>query len=562
MADITKKYIDLEQLTRYDGKIKDWSNSANQVAYKTVAKSHDGNSLLFFKKPDAISWSDDPEVTVDTPDVEIPLGGASEATKLNALGAIVGATYDTTTETWSIDLDSGFDVSVATVVDALNDLLAKIAAVAADLAALDAEVDVATENAGVVTLKSAILQKDGLILNAPSAAKATIVEGYLNPADHKFYEEDTFTTEIELDSSKSYKDLSVGGKTYNYDGENLLEVQTDITLAKVATTGAAEDIAYTGTIGGTAVTNADDAIDALITAIATATDASVVTCETSSGAAGSDTLKTYSFYQGVLGTDTPEQKASKKVIDVTIPKDYLVKNAEVKTVVAADKEPGGIFENDDSFQVGDKYLDFTVNTADGTGSGTEKHLYINVDDLMSAISVQQNAPEVQLAFSSTNELSASIVDIAGTKITYRAAADATYIAVEGGTAFDETATYYTFDGTTYTVDSTVDAENFDAKVANGLFVLNTPAQARESVTGALTRLDGDYTVTGSVDKKVYDAVHGLNTTADVPIASVNSNGAIILTPSIAEQNGVVDVGTQDTIIIQPITSAEIDALFT
>ena len=40
---------------------------------------------------------------------------------------------------------------------------------------------------------------------------------------------------------------------------------------------------------------------------------------------------------------------------------------------------------------------------------------------MSALSVEAGADEVQLAISATNELSADIVDIAATKITYKAA---------------------------------------------------------------------------------------------------------------------------------------------
>ena len=70
-------------------------------------------------------------------------------------------------------------------------------------------------------------------------------------------------------------------------------------------------------------------------------------------------------------------------VDIDIPKDYLVKSAAVDTVVSADKQTGGKFENNSSFAVGDKYLDFVVNTkADGDSTAeTDTHIYLNVKDL-------------------------------------------------------------------------------------------------------------------------------------------------------------------------------------
>ena len=55
-----------------------------------------------------------------------------------------------------------------------------------------------------------------------------------------------------------------------------------------------------------------------------------------------------------------DDPAKNCVID--IPKDFLVKSATLGTVTQADKDPGGKFENDPNFLVGDKYIDFTVNS--------------------------------------------------------------------------------------------------------------------------------------------------------------------------------------------------------
>ena len=58
---------------------------------------------------------------------------------------------------------------------------------------------------------------------------------------------------------------------------------------------------------------------------------------------------------------------------INIPKDYLVKSAEVKTCTTADTPVSG-------YVVGDKYIDFVVNTVDG--DGTASHIYLLVSELV------------------------------------------------------------------------------------------------------------------------------------------------------------------------------------
>lgn len=62
---------------------------------------------------------------------------------------------------------------------------------------------------------------------------------------------------------------------------------------------------------------------------------------------------------------------------INIPKDYLVKSGEVKTCTTANVPVSG-------YNVGDKYLDFVVNTKDSTG--TDEHIYILVSDLVDVYS--------------------------------------------------------------------------------------------------------------------------------------------------------------------------------
>lgn len=57
---------------------------------------------------------------------------------------------------------------------------------------------------------------------------------------------------------------------------------------------------------------------------------------------------------------------------INIPKDYLVKSASVKEVTTADTPVQG-------YVIGDKYIDFVVNSIDNDGA--ESHIYIALSDL-------------------------------------------------------------------------------------------------------------------------------------------------------------------------------------
>lgn len=68
---------------------------------------------------------------------------------------------------------------------------------------------------------------------------------------------------------------------------------------------------------------------------------------------------------------------------INIPKDFLVTAVTETplTVAAADKASGGVFENNNDFAVGDKYVRFTVNVKAG-GDDTPTYMYINLNSLV------------------------------------------------------------------------------------------------------------------------------------------------------------------------------------
>lgn len=350
------KYLDYTGLQTYNTSIKDWANSSAQVAYKTVLS--DESNLYFYKKANAV-------LGTDTPDKTIPFGGGSLATKLTALAAIIdaAATYDDTTHTWTINLDNSF--SASTVVGAINELLADIGDVSAidvnpdpsgteptnlvaaanflaseinaimnDIGGMDGSATIATNNNGVVTLKAGVAQEDGVISNSTGA---------------------------------------------------------DITLSKVATTGAATDVSYSGTISGTAVTNVDDALDALQTI---GDDKTVYLQDSSSGQ--TDYAKVYKLYQGADASDMTQNTL---VGTINIPKDLVVQSGRV--VVNPTGQPAGT------------YIELVIQNQ-------ATPIYINVADLVDAYT-GGTTDEVTVAISNTNEITATINKVAATKVIYRAA---------------------------------------------------------------------------------------------------------------------------------------------
>ncbi len=76
---------------------------------------------------------------------------------------------------------------------------------------------------------------------------------------------------------------------------------------------------------------------------------------------------------GYLSTYVVKQDGTQVGSKINIPKDFLVKSASVETVDTEDEPVEG-------YEIGDKYLDFVINSKDN--SGTDEHLYVLVSDLI------------------------------------------------------------------------------------------------------------------------------------------------------------------------------------
>lgn len=89
-------------------------------------------------------------------------------------------------------------------------------------------------------------------------------------------------------------------------------------------------------------------------------------------------LKTYILALGVDNEASVVASGTGKnlVGKINIPKDFLVKSATVETVATADTPYAGA-------QVGDKYIDFVINTKDtAQGSESASHVYLPVNELV------------------------------------------------------------------------------------------------------------------------------------------------------------------------------------
>ena len=109
---------------------------------------------------------------------------------------------------------------------------------------------------------------------------------------------------------------------------------------------------------------------------------------------------------GYLTTYVVKQNGTQVGSKINIPKDYLVKSATVETCDTANSPVSG-------YNVGDKYLDFIVNTKDN--SGTDEHLYILVNDLVdnytadnSTLQLSNNQFSVKTGGVTKNHLAAAV----------------------------------------------------------------------------------------------------------------------------------------------------------
>ena len=159
---------------------------------------------------------------------------------------------------------------------------------------------------------------------------------------------------------------STGGTMDAY----VLDPSSDTGLKKLASGASAEELLEKINKEKSDRISVDTTLSNAITAINEVTipelsgnlmDSLSVTLESESKTEG-DILKTYTIKQG-----------GQEIGTIDIPRDFLVTSASVKTCETQDTPVEG-------YKVGDKYIDFLLNTKEGKGE--ERHLYVLVSDLV------------------------------------------------------------------------------------------------------------------------------------------------------------------------------------
>ena len=114
-------------------------------------------------------------------------------------------------------------------------------------------------------------------------------------------------------------------------------------------------------------------------------------------------IKDTTAQDGFIATYHLTKDGSNVGTAINIPKDYLVKSAEVKVATGSDAS---------GFPAGTTYIDFVVNTYDTiSGSGTESHIYLNVETL-----VKTHTAGNGISISDTNVISAKVVTANGLSV--------------------------------------------------------------------------------------------------------------------------------------------------
>lgn len=184
--------------------------------------------------------------------------------------------------------------------------------------------------------------------------------------------------EIELTDYTAGHGIKLDAETNKFsiklkEGEDKLLVDENGLSAKVA------EVTYTTATTGEDTTTAANltATEGLLDETAVAKIKSYVDAKASDSQSTSAVTveKLTTAEEGYVSSYVVKQNGTQVGATINIPKDYLVKDATVKICETENNPVEGLV-------VGDKYIDFEINTA--TGDGTARHIYLPVKDLVKA----------------------------------------------------------------------------------------------------------------------------------------------------------------------------------
>lgn len=390
------KVFTLDNLKQYDGLIKGYVNEADAKSLKTVAI--DGNTLKFYKVSEPVGETT-PAYEITLPQTDISgllekLTGATEGNVVvaNADGTVKDggvALADLATTADVQELADGAVKDNADAIEAINNAETGILAQAKDYTDDLADGQVKTNKEAIEKLNGDA-DTEGSVAKAVADAKSeidatigeveegkTLVEMIADAQSEATYDDTDIKADIKdnADAIAAINNETTGilaqAKEYADSKDEAIEAAQkagdDAQDAVDTLAGKVGEVAEGKTLAGLVSDNAQAIEDA-------AKDAKLTI---STDATTEGYLKTYTFKQG-------ETEIGK----IDIAKDLVVTAGEI--VVDPEGQPEGT------------YLKLTIANQDAP-------VYVNVKDLVDVYTAQQDAAQVQLTISDTNEVSAVLV---------------------------------------------------------------------------------------------------------------------------------------------------------
>ena len=372
---------------------------------------------------------------------------------------------------------------------------------------------------------------------------------------------------ISAEDAKAYKTFSWDATTNTLSGWKSENPQigdtpdVTFTLADVAISGDADDLAYDNTDSGLTSTNVQDALDELAEASAGGVASKTVYITETAGQTSDPYSKRYGIYQGATGSSA-SPVVGEKLADIDIPKDMVVEDGVVVDVVFDSSDntlhEGSISGTDVTAEIkgsdpatsadAGKYIKLTIANA------ASSHLWIKATDLVDIYTAQQNATQIQLAIDANNVISATVV--AGS-------IDTTELANSAVTTVkiaDDAVT------TAKILDDAVTADKVDIAAHT-----ESHTAGADGIAISVTTTDGQVSgVSASIAANTYDAYGAAaNAVAALDATESQTAGTDGLALSITETDGVITSisgsiasGTYyDTATYGVATDSDIDALF-
>ena len=242
--------------------------------------------------------------------------------------------------------------------------------------------------------------------------------------------------------------------------------------------------------------------------------------------------------EGYIATYQLQKDGVQVGANIDIPKDYLVKSAEIKTSTG-EGDPSGL-------PAGSKYIDFVINTK--VGVGEESHIYLSVQELVDTYKAGNG-----IVISGTNEISVKVVAANGLSVGADGIAMALASATANGAMSKEqftklgeiadnaTANTITLNGAV-TADPTFYAPTTAGTSGQHLVSSGTGAPTWQDMpvnlkkysanNGELTAAGGAYTWT------IAKATHGINTPVVVQLYEVATNEMVMADVVVAASGDV------------------------